>query len=483
MSPLGKFKLALNNPKSQETYQFKLKHIFKLMEIPGSSLEEQSENFVKLAKKENGGVPWVREWLFAYIAKEKERIINGELRPGTLKSKFQSLKLFCEVNEEELGIEAMKWKTISRTLPPAKSYGDDKAYTVQDIRKLINNNREQRIKPLALVLASSGIRFGAWDNLRWKHVKPVYDNDKNGELLAAVLTVYDDEEGVDKHYSFITPEAFNAVQAWIDFRKLHGEKIDDESWIIRDTWRMTEITVGGQRGVAQDPKKLRERGLRKMMERALKRQGLRTKLPPGKRRYEVKEFHGFRKFFETQTALAKMDPKNINKLTNHHVNYEPNYYKPLQDDVLKDYLKAVPYLTVNDFEKSVLLQKVEVLEAEKDGKLERMQKQIEYLMEHAYVSEHGVEWYETLAKRIPSKELGKYMDEADLLDSDPEYGKFVFEDAEQGEREHKKYQEDVRAYGKQKLEQDFQRWKQEQEQQQEKRGLKQKEDDHDDNNS
>jgi hypothetical protein len=167
---------------------------------------------------------------------------------------------------------------------------------------------------------------------------------------------------------------------------LHHDKITDESWIIRDAWKITNITLGGRRGVAKDPKKLRERGLRRMMERALKVQGVRTELPEGKRRYEVNAFHGFRKFYETQTTIAGMNSKNINKLLNHHVNYEPHYYKPQQDDVLKDYLRAIPYLTISDYDKTVLIQRNEALEAENTGKLDRMQKEIEFLKKNAYYS-------------------------------------------------------------------------------------------------
>lgn len=45
-------------------------------------------------------------------------------------------------------------------------------------------------------MASSGIRIGAWDYLRWKHVTPLVDVD--GHVAAARLLVYvgDTEEDV-----------------------------------------------------------------------------------------------------------------------------------------------------------------------------------------------------------------------------------------------------------------------------------------------
>jgi hypothetical protein len=36
-------------------------------------------------------------------------------------------------------------------------------------------------------MASSGIRVGAWDFLKWKHIIPIQ---KNGQVIAAKLIVY-----------------------------------------------------------------------------------------------------------------------------------------------------------------------------------------------------------------------------------------------------------------------------------------------------
>jgi hypothetical protein len=43
-------------------------------------------------------------------------------------------------------------------------------------------------------MVSSGIRIGAWDYLRWKHISPISNN--KGEIIAAKLLVYagDSEE-------------------------------------------------------------------------------------------------------------------------------------------------------------------------------------------------------------------------------------------------------------------------------------------------
>jgi hypothetical protein len=70
--------------------------------------------------------------------------------------------------------------------------------------------------------------------LRWKHVIPIK---RNGVLVAAKLIVTNTKINNRHYYSFITPEAYNLLKDYTDFRALHGEKITGESWLIRDTWQ------------------------------------------------------------------------------------------------------------------------------------------------------------------------------------------------------------------------------------------------------
>jgi hypothetical protein len=41
-------------------------------------------------------------------------------------------------------------------------------------------------------MCSSGIRLGAWNYLRWKHIIPILND--NNEVIAAKIKVYADEE-------------------------------------------------------------------------------------------------------------------------------------------------------------------------------------------------------------------------------------------------------------------------------------------------
>ncbi len=78
---------------------------------------------------------------------------------------------------------------------------------------------DRRIKPVILFMVSSGIRVGAWDYVKWKHIEPLIREEK---IVAAKLTVYAGTK--DEYMTFITGEAYRAIKEWMDFRgSLRGE--------------------------------------------------------------------------------------------------------------------------------------------------------------------------------------------------------------------------------------------------------------------
>ncbi len=115
-------------------------------------------------------------------------------------------------------------------MPKVKEFADDRAPTIEEIRKLVEYN-DFRIKPIVYTMASSGIRLGAWDYIKWKHVIPIKDEDSN-TIVAAKLIVYAGEP--EQHYTFITPEAYAALDNWMNLRKRHGESVTSDSWVLRD---------------------------------------------------------------------------------------------------------------------------------------------------------------------------------------------------------------------------------------------------------
>jgi hypothetical protein len=140
----------------------------------------------------------------------------------------------------------------------------------------------------------------------------------------------------------------------MDFRASYGERITENSWLMRDLWQTTNMNYGARWGLATNPKKLKSSGIKRLLERAIWEQGIRKPLTEGLKRHEWKAAHGFRKFFKSR-AEQIMRPINVEITMGHDIGVSASYYRPTEHEVLEDYLKAVSLLTING--ENILLQK------------------------------------------------------------------------------------------------------------------------------
>lgn len=81
-------------------------------------------------------------------------------------------------------------------------------------------------------------------------------------------------------------------------------------------------------------------------------------------RKKVALFHGLRKYVTTQFINSKLDPEKREMLLGHKIGLTGAYYRPSEDDLLQEYLKAVNNLTIS--EENRLNLKVLKLESEKN---------------------------------------------------------------------------------------------------------------------
>jgi hypothetical protein len=78
------------------------------------------------------------------------------------------------------------WAKIARGLPRAKRFADDRPPTVEEIRRIVEYP-DRRIKAVVYMMASTGIRVGAWDYLKHGDIIPI---EREGKVAAAKVLVY-----------------------------------------------------------------------------------------------------------------------------------------------------------------------------------------------------------------------------------------------------------------------------------------------------
>ena len=280
---------------------------------------------------------WFHRLILDYIERRKL-----EVGGATIRITVAALRHFFEMNDAG---DAINWAKVSRLVPRVRKTGSDRAPTTEEVRQMLEA-ADIRTKCVILVCASSGIRVGAFDGLRWGDIAPVCKEeggDGKARVRAARLVVY--RGSVEEYVTFVTPECYDSLMQYRREREGIGEAVTAGSPLIRDAWDNHMY----RKRIAKDPKvatPLTSKAIANMMGRLLKRIRLRdpdARMPAGGRRYEFKQVHGFRKFFKTN-AERSIKTIDVEKLIGH----AENYYRPPEEYLLGQYERIVPNLTISE---------------------------------------------------------------------------------------------------------------------------------------
>jgi len=337
LTPYENFIYALKAQETKRQYPHRLDKFLTFMGLPGT-IEEKCSKLYQIA---NENISLFQANIIRFINSQNERIVAEEITEGTVCNYVKAIKLFCNMNDIMIN-----WKKIGKGMPSEKHNADDRIPTIDEIHKLLEHP-DRRLKPIVFVMISAGIRVGSWDFLKWKHVVPIPD-EYNDKVIAARINLRNTKINHRDYFSFITPEAYYSLKDWMDFRQLHGEDINGDSWLMRDIWQKTDKSHGHRIGLAKFPKKLTSSAIKNLIYEAWKIQGIRTKLVNDKKRHEFKSTHCFRKIFETKCQKSKMNHNNIKILMDHSIGESQNYHRPTEDELLEDYRHAIELLTINE---------------------------------------------------------------------------------------------------------------------------------------
>jgi integrase len=183
------------------------------------SFRKAAVEFVRMVKENS---EQVEDMLRDFITNQELRVQKGEIKRVTIVNYIKAVKSFCQMNRIARFIE---WTLISKGLPSGRKPANDRAPTAEELVRLIGSD-DLRLKLIICIMASSGIRIGAWNYLKIKHITPI----RKGDVTLAWIVVYADQYiGKSKQYNtLISPEAYQVLQEYITSRKSAGEKIDGE---------------------------------------------------------------------------------------------------------------------------------------------------------------------------------------------------------------------------------------------------------------
>ena len=197
---------------------------------------------------------------------------------------------------------ALNWKKIRRLLPPARGYALDRIPTIDEIREILDA-ADSRGKALTLTLLTSGLREGAIESLRISDHSPIHSGEK---IVAGKIIAYNNEP--ERYTTFITPEALNSLEKYLEFRRDHDEVLSYQSPLFRDKFDPIRGMYGhGKKNAEINVIQMTAPAVRQYYNRLFYHIGIRAEK---KRRHEF-SVHGFRKYFKTRCELAGMKPINV----------------------------------------------------------------------------------------------------------------------------------------------------------------------------
>jgi len=265
--------------------------------------------------------------------------LKNKVSPNSIAPILAPIELFLTLNEKEY-----KFKKLRKMYPGTVKKTGSYAYTTKDIQRMLHGTKKKRSRALILFLASTGVRIGAVENLKLKDLLEMSGGCKG-------MLFYNNTN--EEYWGFLTPEAGNALEEYLEERRKDGEVIDQNSPLFRSDYRLGKLP----------PKPLSVYGAKGIIRRLVSNEVDRIKT--GKR-YDKQADHGFRKRFNTILKLNSNVNSNIaEKLMGHKNGLDGVYLTPTRDECYAEFKKAIPDLTISNEEAQKL--EIKKLQQEKNS--------------------------------------------------------------------------------------------------------------------
>jgi len=254
---------------------------------------------------------------------------NKRVKGVSTRSYLNAPELFFDMNDLVWNRRIVK-KSIHRDDGIA---GGSTPASDKDVRKILKATVFLNEIALLHFLFSTGIRPGAIADpiLCIKHLVRIEN--------CYAIRVYD--ESKEGYWSFLTQEATQALDDYLEFRKQNGELLDDDSPLFKT--RFNTKTGYMKAEVARD-----------LVSKLIRRAGIK-RIKTGNR-YDKAVIYMFRKRFNGKLKLndSQINSSIAEKLMAHstkEIKLDSHYLEPTMEQCFKEFKKAIPELTISPTER------------------------------------------------------------------------------------------------------------------------------------
>ena len=306
------FENTIKSPATQKTYLYHLNKFMLFFDV-----------------KDYDGLAAITQKKLQIMMEDYVMHLKKTISPNAINLPIAAVKAFLDCNDVEL-----RWSKIKRLKPARAKKTGGEAWLTSEVAKMLSFTTELRTKTLVHFIASSGIRIGALEDIKMRHIKQIDD--------CKSILVYD---GTNEEYvTFLTPEASLMFDDYIQKRESNGERLTSESPAFRSSYQLGYAKV----------KPSNTNALKEIIRALILKSGLRINQIKIGKRYNKQADHGFRKRFNTiLKTTSDMNISLAEKMMGHSVTVALDnvYLDPTVEQLFKEFKKAIPELTIDESER------------------------------------------------------------------------------------------------------------------------------------
>jgi len=265
-----------------------------------------------------------------------------KISPNSIPIYLNGIKFILAMNDRTIN-----FKRLSKVSPQyIKKSGYD-TWKTKDVRALLESAGSARNRALIHVLCSTGARREAIADLQFKDMEQMPDG-------FAKVVFYAGSK--DEYTGFLTPEANEALKAYLKGRKRQNQEDYVFSTIHKET-------------------KCNGTNIREIIKTIVEKTAT-SRIKEGNR-YNIQIVHSFRKFFATRVKLNKdISSAVAEKLLGHKVDLDDSYFRPGKE-LFEEFKKVAPDLILNIDQQ--LVKENKELRTSLEAKLEASERRVDRL--------------------------------------------------------------------------------------------------------
>ncbi|MGH9983421.1 MAG: tyrosine-type recombinase/integrase [Nitrososphaeraceae archaeon] len=302
----------------------------------------------------------IKQMVLDYVLELRD---ERKISRSSIKNHCAALSLFFYMIRDD--DTRLNWTKVRMEFPPDERINRDRAYTSEEIQKMLNNGCSGRLreKAILLLLTSTGMRIGGIHPLQMKDLTAKITT--QGKVYR--IEVYSSSSA--RYYCYCNVETASTIDDYLKERQSNGEVLQSDSPLFRDL-RMLNV---------KNVKPLSSFNVKYIVGKIVEKSGITSTFQfTG----EAKRSKGLRKYYKTTAELAGMKPVNVELTHGHSIGISDHYYRPNESEVLEDYMThAADALTIN--QENRLRQKVQNLESQQAREIEQLKERVQSIDECA----------------------------------------------------------------------------------------------------